>query len=249
MSQPTSRSTIKAIACSKPTISENLSKWKHNGIIADRCKQRWALCHIGLAKDRGDRLVNQPRLSLFDKCWETTVGDQISIMKREQKTNECRTWWKFFSPTFFSEFDERKNFEIRVPRPKKGPLSERQRWADQRQCQANFWLAKILTSRHLHRTHAQSRDEHGSGWMSPEANFWRIRTGSECNFFEIWRMWNASDSEKFCCFNVIILKVSKILVVIRFHRFAKWYCIFCHQMQKCYWDYFAIGTVSTFGHL
>jgi len=165
MSQPTSRSTIKAIACSKPTISENLSKWKPNGIIADRCKQRWALCHIGLAKDRGDRLVNQPRLSLFDKCCETTVGDQISIMKREQKTNECRTWWKFFSPTFFSEFDERKNFEIRDPRPKKGPLSERQRWADQRQCQANFWLAKILTSRHLHRTHAQSRDEHGSDWM------------------------------------------------------------------------------------
>jgi len=26
----------------------------------------------------------------------------------------------------------------------------------------------------------------------------------------------------FCCFNVIILKISKILVVIRFHRFAKW---------------------------
>jgi len=31
MAQPTSRNTIKAIACSKPTISEHLSKWKHNG--------------------------------------------------------------------------------------------------------------------------------------------------------------------------------------------------------------------------
>jgi len=45
-------------------------------------------------------------------------------------------------------------------------------------------------------------------WIKTEANFWRIRTGS--------------DSESFCCFNVIILKISKILVVIWFHRFAKW---------------------------
>jgi len=27
-----------------------------------------ALCHIGLAKDRGGHPVNKPRLSLFDKC-------------------------------------------------------------------------------------------------------------------------------------------------------------------------------------
>ena len=46
MTQLTSRSTIKAIACSKPTISEHLSKWKHSGTIADQCKQRGALCHI-----------------------------------------------------------------------------------------------------------------------------------------------------------------------------------------------------------
>jgi len=45
--------------------------------MADQCKQRPALCHIGLAKDRGGHLVNQPRLSLFDECWETTAGDQI----------------------------------------------------------------------------------------------------------------------------------------------------------------------------
>jgi len=88
MTQPTSRSTIKAIACSKPTISENYSKWKHSGTTADQCKQRRAPCHLGLAKDRGGHLVNQPRLSLFNKCWETTVGDQISIKKRKTKKNE-----------------------------------------------------------------------------------------------------------------------------------------------------------------
>jgi len=86
MTQPTSRSTIKAIACSKLTISEHKTKWNHNGTIADQCKQRGALCHIGLAKDHGGHLVNQPRLSHFDKCWETTVGHQISIMKRKTKT-------------------------------------------------------------------------------------------------------------------------------------------------------------------
>ena len=31
-------------------------------------------------------LVNQPRLSFFDKCWGTTVGHQISKMKRKTKT-------------------------------------------------------------------------------------------------------------------------------------------------------------------
>jgi len=36
--------------------------------IAHQRKQRGALCHIGLAKDRGGHLVNQPRLPLFDKC-------------------------------------------------------------------------------------------------------------------------------------------------------------------------------------
>ena len=85
MAQPTSRSIIKAIACSKPTISEHWSKWKHNGTIVDQCKQWGVLCHIGLAKDRGGHLVNQPRLSFFDKCWETTVGLQISIMERKTR--------------------------------------------------------------------------------------------------------------------------------------------------------------------
>jgi len=67
-----------------------------------------------------------------------------------------------------------------------------------------------------------------------EAIFGRIRTGSD------WEN---------LLFYVIILKLSKILVVIRFHRFAKWLCIFCHQMQKLCWDYFAIRTVSTFVHM
>jgi len=69
-------------------------------------------------------------------------------------------------------------------------------------------------------------------WIGTEANFGRIRTGSDCNFFENWRSRTGSDWENFCCFNVIILNISKILVVIRFHRFAKWQCIFCHQMQN-----------------
>jgi len=37
-----------------------------------------------------------------------------------------------------------------------------------------------------------------------------------------------------------------MLVVIRFHRFAKWWCIFCHQMQKLCWDYFPIRTAYAF---
>jgi len=85
MTQPTSRSIIKAIACSKPIVSEHQSKWKHNGTIVDQCEQRGALCHIGLAKDRGGHLVNLPRLSFFDKCWETTVGHQISIIEKKNK--------------------------------------------------------------------------------------------------------------------------------------------------------------------
>jgi len=44
-------------------------------------------------------------------------------------------------------------------------------------------------------------------WIRTEANFGRIKTGS--------------DSEDFCCFNVIILKISKILAAIRFQGFAK----------------------------
>ena len=76
----------------------------------------------------------------------------------------------------------------------------------------------------------------GSDWIRTEANFGWIRTGSDCNFFENWRIRTGSDWESFLCFYVIILNISKLLVVIRFHRFAKWQCIFCHQWQKLCWD-------------
>jgi len=48
--------------------------------------------HIGMVKDHGGRLVNQPCLSLLEKCWKTiTVWDQISTIR---KTKENRTWWR-----------------------------------------------------------------------------------------------------------------------------------------------------------
>jgi len=50
----------------------------------------------------------------------------------------------------------------------------------------------------------------GSDWIRTEANFCRIRTGSDCNFFKNWRIRTGSNCENFCCFNVIILKISKI---------------------------------------
>jgi len=70
MTQPTRRSTTKS-HCTKLTNHQE---------IADLCKQRGSLCHIGLVKDRGIHLVNQPCLSLFEKCWKTIVGDQTQSM-------------------------------------------------------------------------------------------------------------------------------------------------------------------------
>ena len=55
-----------------------------------------------------------------------------------------------------------------------------------------------------------------------EANFGRIRTGSDCIFFENWRIKTGSDWQNFCCCNVVILTMSNISVVIRFYRFVKW---------------------------
>ena len=55
-----------------------------------------------------------------------------------------------------------------------------------------------------------------------EAHF---RTGSDCNFFENWRIRSGSDWQNFSCIYVIILNIWKILVVIRFYRFAKSECI------------------------
>ena len=56
-----------------------------------------------------------------------------------------------------------------------------------------------------------STDKTGSDWFRTEANFGWIRTGSD------WR--------NSCCFDVIIRNISKMLVAIRFYRFAKsWQC-------------------------
>jgi len=39
--------------------------------------------------------------------------------------------------------------------------------------------------------------------MSQTNQRWaRIRTGSDCNFFDNWRTRTGSDWENFCCFNV-----------------------------------------------
>ena len=47
----------KPSALGKPTVSEHQSKWKYNGIIADQCKQKVVLCHIGLVRDHRGHLV------------------------------------------------------------------------------------------------------------------------------------------------------------------------------------------------
>ena len=53
-----------------------------------------SLCHIGLVKDHGGHLVNQPCLSLFDKCWITKVGYQISTVRKTNKQTQ-NMWSKF----------------------------------------------------------------------------------------------------------------------------------------------------------
>ena len=70
------------------------------------------------------------------------------------------------------------------------------------------------------------------------SQFWPGQDWIGLQFFHYWRIRTGSDRENFCCFNVVILKISKNLVMIRFHRFAKWKCIFYHQMQKPSWGLF-----------
>jgi len=65
------------------------------------------------------------------------------------------------------------------------------------------------------------QDWTGSDWIRTEACFLPDKGWIGLHCFEIWRIRTGSDSENFCCFNVIILKTPKILVVIRFHNFAK----------------------------
>jgi len=47
-----------------------------------------------------------------------------------------------------------------------------------------------------------SRIRIGSDWIRTEANFGRIRTGSDCNFFQNWPIRTGSEWENICCFNV-----------------------------------------------
>jgi len=100
-----------------------------------------------------------------------------------------------------------------------------------------LWFSnKSLYALRIYQRWARIRS--GSDWIKTETNFGRIRAGSDCNSFENWRIRTGSDWENFCCFNVIILKISKILVVIRFNWFAKWWCTFCLN-----------GTILQFKHL
>ena len=66
-----------------------------------------------------------------------------------------------------------------------------------------------------------SRDEHGQDWIRTKANFGWIRTGSDCTFFKNWWIRTGSDWENFCCFDVIILTTSNMLVV-QWCDFADW---------------------------
>ena len=101
-----------------------------------------------------------------------------------------------------------------------------------------FWNAKLgLSNPSLvkcgdHVIQRWARIRTGSDWIRTETNFGRSRTGSDRNFFGSWRIRTGSDCENFCCFDLIILNLSKIFLVIRFHRFGKWQCIFCHHWQK-----------------
>jgi len=49
--------------------------------------------HLGLVKDHGGHLVNQPRLTLFERCWKTPGGNQI-ITVRKKQTRKHRTRWR-----------------------------------------------------------------------------------------------------------------------------------------------------------
>jgi len=51
------------------------NKYEYNGKMIDQSKQRLSLCPIGLVKDHGGHLINQPRLLLFDKQLKTVVGN------------------------------------------------------------------------------------------------------------------------------------------------------------------------------
>ena len=87
MTQLTNRNNTKSHhAKRKPVVSRHYNKWKYNGKITDQCQQGVSLRHIGLVKDYGGHLVNQPRVSLFDNCWKTTIV--ISTVRKTNKHTE-----------------------------------------------------------------------------------------------------------------------------------------------------------------
>jgi len=69
------------------------------------------------------------------------------------------------------------------------------------------------------------RDDTDQDWIGLDQDWSQFLADQDwtgLQFFRKLRIRTGSDSENVCCFNEIILKISKILVVIRFHRFAKW---------------------------
>ena len=99
-----------------------------------------------------------------------------------------------------------------------------------------------------------SRDELGSGLDWTGSGLKPILAGTGLDriaiCFENWRIRTGSDWENFCCICVIILKISKILIVIRFYRFAKWECIL-PWMAKALLGQFCNSNnrLSTFVHI
>jgi len=65
------------------------------------------------------------------------------------------------------------------------------------------------------------RDEHGSGLNGTGSGLKPILARSGLDHTAKLADQGWIGLRNFCSFNVIILKISKILVVIRFHRFAK----------------------------
>jgi len=60
-----------------------------------------------------------------------------------------------------------------------------------------------------HQVPEMSTDQTGSDCIRTEANIGRIRTGSDCNFFENWQIRTGSDWENFCCFMWLFWKYQK----------------------------------------
>jgi len=71
-----------------------------------------------------------------------------------------------------------------------------------------------------------STDQDWIGLDQDWRQFWQDQDWIGLQLFFNWRIRTGSDWANLCCFNVIILNISKLLVVIRFHRIANWSCIY-----------------------